>query len=149
MKPSIKCVDLIKNFEKFEPRPYLCPARKLTIGYGHVIAASEHHLRDAALTEGQASALLAADLGKFAPQVLGLLKGVDVDQHQFDALVSFAFNCGVGALRGSTLLRKFRAGDVKGAAGEFKRWNKGGGSVLAGLTRRRTAEEALFGKGAG
>lgn len=144
MNPSKSCIELIKHFEKFEPRAYLCPARKLTIGYGHVIAASEHHLRDAVLSDGQATRLLDADLAKFAPQVLGLLKGVDVDQHQFDALVSFAFNCGVNALRNSTLLKKFKAGDVDGAAGEFKRWNKSNGQVLAGLTRRRAIEEGMF-----
>lgn len=144
MKPSENCVALIKHFEKFEPRAYRCPAGKLTIGYGHVIHASEHHLRDAVLSEAQASALLAADLAKFAPQVESLLKGVVTAPGQFDALVSFAFNCGMGALRGSTLLKKLRAGDVIGAAGEFKRWNKSNGKVLAGLTRRRSAEERMF-----
>ena len=144
MKPSENCVALIKHFEKFEPRAYRCPAGKPTIGYGHVIQASEHHLRDAVLNEAQASALLAADLAKFAPQVESLLKGVVTDPGQFDALVSFAFNCGVNALRNSTLLKKFKAGDVGGAAGEFKRWNKSNGKVLAGLTRRRAAEERMF-----
>ncbi len=144
MKPSENCVALIKHFEKFEPRAYRCPAGKLTIGYGHVIQASEHHLRDAVLNEAQASALLAADLAKFAPQVESLLKGIVIAPGQFDALVSFAFNCGANALRNSTLLKKFKAGDVVGAAGEFKRWNKSNGQVLAGLTRRRAAEEKLF-----
>ena len=65
-------------------------------------------------------------------------------QAQFDALVSFAFNLGVGNLKKSTLLKKFNAGDVQGAALQFKSWNKAGGKVLAGLTRRREAEMKLF-----
>lgn len=63
---------------------------------------------------------------------------------QFSALVSFAFNVGCGALKRSTLLRKLNNNDVSGAANEFSRWNKGGGKVLNGLTRRRTAERELF-----
>ncbi|NDV11691.1 lysozyme [Crenobacter caeni] len=144
MTPSKACVDLIKQFEGFEPKAYRCPAGKLTIGYGHVVAPTEYNLRDAALTEDQATRLLEADLGRFAPQVTAMLSGLTVRQHQFDALVSFAYNCGAGALRGSTLLRKLRAGDVAGAAEEFLRWNKAGGRELAGLTRRRNAERALF-----
>lgn len=144
MTPSKACTDLVKHFEGFEPRAYRCPAGKLTIGYGHVVAPAEYHLRDAALTEEQATRLLDADLGRFALQVDALLAGVSVRQHQFDALVSFAYNCGAGALRGSTLLRKLRAGDAAGAAEEFLRWNKSGGRALPGLTRRRKAESALF-----
>lgn len=144
MTPSKACIDLIKQFEGFEPKAYRCPAGKLTIGYGHVVAPAEYHLRDAALTEDQATRLLEADLGRFAPQVDAMLAGVAVRQHQFDALVSFAYNCGAGALRGSTLLKKFRAGDAAGAAEEFLRWDKAGGRALPGLTRRRKAESALF-----
>lgn len=65
-------------------------------------------------------------------------------QSQFDALVSFAFNLGVGNLKKSTLLKKFNAGDIQGAVLQFKSWNKAGGKVLAGLTRRRDAEMKLF-----
>lgn len=144
MKPSEACVALVKQFEGFAAQPYRCPAGKLTIGYGHVVQAGEHHLSDARLTEVQASALLASDLGLFAPQVEALLKGVAVSQGQFDALVSFAFNCGVGALRGSTLLRKLRSGDAPGAATEFGKWVNGGGKRLPGLVTRRAAERALF-----
>lgn len=144
MIPSKSCINLIKQFEGFEPTPYHCPADKLTIGYGHVIGATEHHLRDATLTEDQATRMLHSDVAYFAPKVSLLLAGIDVNQGQFDALVSFAYNCGAGALRGSTLLKKLRAGDVAGSAKEFLRWDKSGGRVLSGLTRRRKAEMALF-----
>ena len=79
----------------------------------------------------------------FAAQVAALLK-VPTKQHQFDALVSFAYNCGIGNLRSSTLLRKLNAGDFPGAALEFHRWNRANGRVLAGLVRRRAAEALLF-----
>ena len=67
-----------------------------------------------------------------------------VTQNQFDALVSFAYNLGAGALRNSTLLKRLHAGDVKGAADEFPKWNKAAGKVLEGLTRRRMMERQLF-----
>ena len=95
------------------------------------------------VTQEQADALLAADIQRFEKGVAALLK-VQVTQGQFDALVSFSFNCGLGNLESSTLLRKLNAGDVDGAAAEFPRWNKAGGSVLRGLTLRREAEQRLF-----
>ncbi|MNQ87056.1 Lysozyme RrrD [compost metagenome] len=65
-------------------------------------------------------------------------------QEQFDALVSFTYNLGINALKGSTLLRKLNSGDYEGAADEFLKWNKAGGKILSGLTRRREAERMLF-----
>jgi lysozyme len=87
---------------------------------------------------------LDADLLKVESGVLRLCPDSAFSQSQFDALASFAFNCGVGALQNSTLRRKYNAGDIGGAASEFVKWNKGGGRVLPGLTRRRLAEQALF-----
>src|SRR5690606_6833672 len=76
-------------------------------------------------------------------QVDRLVK-VPLKQHQFDALVSFAYNAGIGNLRSSTLLRKLNARDFAGAALEFHRWNRSNGKVLPGLVRRRAAEALLF-----
>jgi lysozyme len=70
--------------------------------------------------------------------------GGRMSQGQFDAMVSFAFNCGEAALRSSTLLKKHLVGDYAGAAKEFARWNRGGGKVLPGLVKRRAAEAALY-----
>ena len=91
----------------------------------------------------QAEDLLRNDLHATSIPVEGLVR-VSVTDNQFAALVSFAFNVGVNNLRNSTLLRKVNAGDFAGAALEFGKWNKAGGRVLAGLTRRRAAEATLF-----
>ena len=90
------------------------------------------------ITQAQAEAYLREDLRAF--KVLEC----SVTQNQFDALVSFAYNLGAGALRNSTLLKRLHAGDVKGAADEFPKWNKAAGKVLEGLTRRRMMERQLF-----
>ena len=95
------------------------------------------------ITELQASALLMQDVSRFEKGVLEAVK-VSLSQHQFDALVSLAFNIGLGAFRASTLVRKLNAGDIAGAAGQFARWNRGDGRVLPGLVVRRAAEAALF-----
>ena len=80
---------------------------------------------------------------EFESAVQRLVK-VELEQWQFDALVSFTYNCGEGNLQKSTLLKKVNAGDFDGAALEFHKWNKGGGKVLAGLVRRRASEALLF-----
>jgi lysozyme len=111
----------------------------LTIGYGHTGGVKEGDL----ITEQKAEQLLQDDLKKFENGVLRLVR-VPLAQNQFDALVSFAFNLGVGNLGKSTLLKMLNDRDYKGAAGQFIRWNKAAGKELAGLTRRRLAESALF-----
>jgi len=88
--------------------------------------------------------LFDADLLKFESGVLRHCPNSTFSQSQFDALVAFSFNCGLGALQASTLRSRYNAGDIEGAAAEFPKWNKGGGRVLPGLTRRRLAEQALF-----
>jgi len=118
-----------------------------TIGYGHTAAAgAPAPIAGMRITAGEADAILARDLAKFDAAV-GRLVTVDLQQHEFDALASFTFNLGEGNLAASTLLRKPNAGDRAGAAAEFARWNKAGGKVLAGLTRRRAQERALFTSG--
>jgi len=94
-------------------------------------------------TQEEADARFLDDLGKFADGVDGLVR-VALTDNQFAALVSFAYNVGLGALAGSTLLRKLNADDYQGAADQLPRWNKGGGRVLPGLVRRRAAERDLF-----
>lgn len=94
-------------------------------------------------TQEEADARFLDDLTKFGDGVDRLVR-VPLTDNQFAALVSFAYNVGLGALAGSTLLRKLNAGDYEGAADQFPRWNKGGGRVLPGLVRRRAAERDLF-----
>ena len=93
-----------------------------------------------------ADQLLAADLERFEDAVNGMVAD-QTSQQQFDAMVSFAYNLGESALRGSTLLRMHNSQDYNGAAGQFGRWNHAGGRELPGLTRRRAAEAAVYANG--
>lgn len=141
MKTSNNGIDLIKEFEGLCLTAYKCAAGVWTIGYGH----TEGVTGAMVITDATASELLAKDLEKFEAGVEGLVK-VEINQNQFDALVSFAFNVGLGNLAKSTLLKKINSGRPVGEVqAEFLRWNKAGGKVLAGLTKRRNAEAYLFG----
>lgn len=140
MKTSQKGKDLIANFEGVVLDVYKDAVGLDTIGIGHLIKKGE---RFTTITRQQAFDLLEKDLIQFEDAVNKLVK-VSIGQNQFDALVSFAFNLGASNLGNSTLLKKLNAGDYSGAANEFLRWNKAAGRVLAGLTRRREAEKALF-----
>lgn len=145
MKFSQQGVDFIKSYEAFSPGAYVCPAGKLTIGYGHVLLRDERGMT--CITKEKAEELLRRDLEIFVSAVKTAVK-VPLEQHEFDALVSFTYNCGVHNLRKSTLLRKLNAGDRAGAANEFLAWTKSNGKVLPGLTRRREAEKSMFADGA-
>lgn len=130
---------LIKSFEGCELTAYLCPANVWTIGYGSTGA---HVKRGMTITSAQAEDLLKKDLARFESAVKAAAP--TATQGQFDAMVSLAFNIGIAAFQKSTLLRKHKARDHVGARAEFARWNKAGGRVLPGLTRRRAAEAALY-----
>ena len=138
-KISQRGIDLIKQFEGLRLEAYLCPAGVWTIGYG----STRDVKKGDKITAAEAGEMMAADLLPFERDVSRLVK-VPLDQCQFDALVCFAYNVGGGALASSTLLKLLNAGDYAGAAGQFARWNKANGKQLAGLTRRREAERALF-----
>jgi len=140
-------IDLIKRFEGLRLKAYPDPAsggRPYTIGYGTTKYPSGQlvALRDTC-TEAQATQFLSYDVDRFAAQVARLVT-VKLNPNQFGALVSFSYNLGSNALASSTLLRFVNAGKFADAAGEFKRWNRGGGVVMPGLVRRREAERALF-----
>ena len=143
MKISAKGLELIKQHEGCRLTVYRCPAGKPTVGYGHTGPDVDRWGIGTKISQQAADSLLASDVARFE-QAVGRLVLVPVNQYQFDALVSFAFNLGAGALGMSTLLKRLNAGDYKGAAAEFGRWNKAGGKILPGLTRRRAAERALF-----
>ena len=95
-------------------------------------------------TQQQCDDRFAQDLDKFAQGVAAAIGGAPTTQHQFDAMVSFAYNLGIGNLESSTLLRLHKAGNYAGAAAEFGKWDKAAGKVLPGLVRRRAAEAALY-----
>ena len=152
MTPSKACFDLIKQFEGFRAKAYLCPAGILTIGYGHTGVDVLPGMR---ISESQADELLRKDVARFSAMVAKSLT-TNVSQGQFDALVSFCFNTGPGkagvkdgliSLKNgnpSSLLRKTNSGDKLGAAAEFDKWTKANGQELRGLVARREAEQRLY-----
>lgn len=137
---------LIKEFEGFVDRWYRDPVDIWTCCYGHTDAAGEPKYsatKGKRFTEAEGEEILRRDLGQYEQAVLRAVK-VPLNENQFSALTSFTYNLGPVNLGTSTLLRKLNAGDYEGAAAEFPKWNKAGGKALAGLTRRRAAERALF-----
>ncbi len=144
LSPSAACIKLIKDFEGVRLSAYPDPATggaPWTIGVGHT---GPEVRKGLVWTMAQVDAALASDLVRFTLGVRALIVKATTTQHQFDALVSFAFNCGLANLRSSTLLKKHNAGDHAGAAVEFGKWNKANKKVMVGLTRRRSAEAALY-----
>ncbi|MEM9944621.1 MAG: lysozyme [Cyanobacteria bacterium P01_D01_bin.36] len=130
---------LIKSFEGLRLRAYRDAVGIWTIGFG-----TTRNVRPGmSISEDQAITFLQEDLSRFEKAINDSVK-VNINDNQFSALASFTYNVGPGAFRSSTMLRKLNAGDIRGAADEFPRWNKAGGRALAGLTRRRNAERLLF-----
>jgi lysozyme len=136
-------IDLIKQFEGFSPTVYICPAGYPTIGYGHVVKPDERQQFASGITPEQAETLLRQDVQTAERAVLRLIT-VPLTEGQFDALVSFTFNLGAGALQRSTLRRKINRGEHVAALGEFRKWVWAGGRKLEGLVRRRGAEASLY-----
>jgi GH24 family phage-related lysozyme (muramidase) len=145
MRISEKGINLIKHFEGCHLEPYRDPIGLYTIGWGRLIGDGKslpiEYFRK--FTQEEVDAMLVEDLKRFERGVSRLCP-TGLTQSRFDALVSFAFNLGLGNLQISTLRAKHNRGDFVGAANEFPRWNKAGGKVLRGLTRRREAEKALY-----
>lgn len=137
---KIHNLDIIKKSEGLRLEAYLpTPNDVPTIGYGHTKGVKMGQR----ITAKQAEQFLLEDVAWASDAVNRLVK-VNLTQNQFDALVSFVFNVGATAFAGSTLLRLLNAGDYKGAADQFLRWNKQAGKVLKGLDTRRKEERALF-----
>jgi lysozyme len=146
MKPSQKAVDLIKQFEGFRKDAYICPAGVPTIGYGATTWGNGQKVKmGEVVSMTLAEKLLMADLEKRSKSLAGL----KVNQNQFDALISFVYNLGIGAFRGSTLFRKVQQDpNDPTIRAEFMKWNKArvAGKLveLRVLTRRRDAEANLY-----
>lgn len=149
---SDRGASLVKSFEGCLKRvaggftPYYCPAHVLTIGWGHTRDNGRQFKEGDIWTQGEVDAEFRADMKRFERAVQRRVK-VALTQSQFDALVSFTYNCGEGALARSSLLRAVNAKDFDGAAQQFAPWCRGGGKVLRGLVRRRAAEAELFRNG--
>ena len=140
LKTSSAGVDLIKSFEKCKLKAYRDPVGIWTVGWGDT-GPDVHEGME--ISQEDADSRLARKLASFEDAVNKAVT-VPLSQHQFDALLCFTYNCGAEALRMSKLLRLLNAGQYADAADQFLRWNHAGGEVLAGLTRRREAERALF-----
>lgn len=144
MNISKQGLELIKKFEGLHLTAYLDPVGIPTIGYGTIIIDGKPVKMGTTITEEQAEKYLFDDVQKFENYVNQLVN-VPLSQEQFDALVSFTYNLGPSNLKRSTLLRILNQGRYEEAQPQFLRWNRAGGKVLRGLTRRRLAEAALFG----
>ncbi|WP_252254170.1 glycoside hydrolase family protein [Clostridium sp. ZBS12] len=143
---SKKCIDFIKSWEGYFAKPYYDCVGVKTLGYGltgEEIEGINH------VTEEQATEMLKDWINKkYAPVIKTDLesKNVNFKQHEFDALVSFAYNCGTSGLLGSTLYKNIVAGirDKDTITSNFQAWSNGGGKRIEGLYRRRTKEAAMF-----
>lgn len=143
MKLSQRGIDLIKQFEGYSSKAYPDPAtggEPFTVGYGHT---GKDVKPGMVITAEQAEKMLRDDVAKFESGVSALLK-VPTTQGQFDAMVSLAYNIGLGNFGKSTLLRKHNEKCYSCAAGQFPVWNRAAGKVMNGLTRRRNAERDMY-----
>ena len=146
MKTGKKGIELIKKYEGFESKPYNCPAGVPTIGYGATYYPNGDRVRlsDSPISEERAEELLGDMLGSYESAVNRYAVS-DINQNQFDALVSFAYNLGNGALKSSTLLKKVNANPCdENITYQFNRWVKAGGRTLRGLVKRRAEEAELY-----
>ena len=147
---------MIKHHEGVRYKPYRCPARLWTIGVGHVLYPIQGRLpldqRDCfplepehnrTFSKDEVDGILSADLQRFEAGITKLFPVV-LAQGQFDALVSFAFNLGLGGVQRSTLRQKVLRGEIEEASNEFLKFTRGGGKILPGLVKRRQDERSLF-----
>jgi len=139
MNISEEGLSLIKKFEGCELKAYRCAANVLTIGYGTTKGVTE----DMEITKEEAESLLKEEMHEYEGYINDMVK-VPLEQHQFDAMVSWVFNLGSGNLSSSSLLKKLNNSEYDEVPAQIKRWNKAGGKVLDGLIRRREAESLLF-----
>jgi lysozyme len=156
VKVSQKCIEQIKLDEGVRTRPYQCPALLWTIGVGHVIDPTHANVPlaqrkglpipegwDRTLSMDEVNALLAKDLERFERGVLRMCT-VPPTQGQFDAMVSFSFNVGLGNFQRSSIRMRHNRGEHEGAADAFLMWTKAGGRELPGLVKRRKHEREMY-----
>jgi lysozyme len=156
MNISARCIEDIKHHEGVRQKPYRDSVYLWTVGVGHLMYDSQARLPvdqrmaiqllpqdNRTFSMEEVDGILRTDLARFERGVTTLCP-VQLTQGNFDGLVSFAFNVGLGTLQRSTLRQKVLRGDIEGAADEFLKYNKAGGKVLKGLVTRRNDERALF-----
>ena len=144
MRINARGLALLKEFEGLKLTAYKDIVGVPTIGYGSTDGITEQDvINKKTITKSEAEDLLLDDLERFEHGVSKCVT-VQLNENEFSALVTFSYNLGMGSLQKSTLLKLLNAGDKSGASQEFLKWNKAGGHEVAGLTRRRTAEQKLF-----
>ena len=146
MKVSERAIKLIKHHEGVRNRPYRCPANLYTVGVGHLIGDGKS-LPDSwnrTFTEAEIDGILKSDLRRFELGVHKMLPNVPLRQHEFDAIISFCFNLGLGCFQRSTLRQALLRGDKKAAMESLVKYCRAGGKILRGLQIRRLDEKALF-----
>ena len=136
-------INTVKEFEGLELKVYLDSADLPTVGYGHLVTRGDGLRVGDIILQSQADAFLEHDMQTAIDGVDTLVR-VPLNDNQRAALISFTYNLGEGALKGSTLLRKLNAGDYAGCADELLKWTRAGGKVVQGLVNRRNKERALF-----
>jgi lysozyme len=156
MKVSAKAIKMIQHHEGVRQKPYRCPAKLWTVGVGHVLYPEQGKLK---IDERDGFALKIEDFRVFSMEEVDAILRTDLDrfergvekfcpvpltQGQFDALVSFSFNVGLGTLQRSTLRQKVLRGDMEGASEELLKYCMAGGKVLRGLLNRRKDEQVVF-----
>jgi lysozyme len=161
MKVSKELLKMLAHHEGIRYKPYLCPGKLWTIGVGHVMYQEQAKIPSTpdgmarrkawplrpednrTWSRDEVDSILAKDVAKFERGVIRFIP-IKLSQNEFDALVSFSFNLGLGTLQRSTLRQALIRGDKRAAMQSLRKYNKAGGKVLRGLDNRRKDEEALF-----
>ena len=146
MNVSKAAIALIKHHEGVRSRPYRCPANLWTVGVGHLIGDGKS-LPDSwnrTFSQEEIDGILKSDLRRFELGVHKMLPNVPLRQHEFDAIISFCFNLGLGCFQRSTIRQALLRGDKKQAMESLVKYCRAGGKILRGLQIRRLDEKALF-----
>jgi lysozyme len=146
VKVSDRAIKLIKHHEGVRNRPYRCPANLWTVGVGHLIGDGKS-LPDSwnrTFSQEEIDGILKSDLRRFELGVSKMLPNVPLRQHEYDAIISFCFNLGLGCFQRSTIRQALLRGDKKAAMESLVKYCRAGGKILRGLQIRRLDEKALF-----
>jgi lysozyme len=146
VKVSNASIQLIKHHEGVRYKPYRCPAGLWTVGVGHLIGDGKSLPAEwnRTFTQAEVNGILAKDLRRFELGVSKMLPNVPLRQHEFDALVSFCFNLGLGCFQRSTIRQALLRGDKEAAMESLVKYCRAGGKILKGLQNRRLDERKLF-----
>jgi len=146
VKVSDKLIKLLRHHEGVRNKPYQCPAKLWTVGVGHLIGDGKSlpALWNKTFTNEEIDGILKSDLNRFELGVSKMLPNVQLKQHEFDALVSFCFNLGLGCFQRSTIRQALLRGDKEQAMESLVKYCRAGGKILKGLQNRRIDERRLF-----